>query len=621
MEKVIFSEGKIGNVRLKNRILFPSMCHYHCDKNGKTTPDFEHYVESAASSGVAVVMVPGCPYGPSSKARLSISGEEYREDWEKALEICRKYNAKLFVQLHPFKHHSEMKLDNKEPNNMPIEEIEFYIEEFAKGALRAKEFGIDGVELHGAHAHELAQFLSPYTNNRTDEYGGDVKNRAKFSIDMLKAMRQAVGEGYPLIFKISTVECIEGGSIIEDTIIASQLLEQAGASAIVASVGTPIREGFVTAPLDLPPAFNLENIKKIKKAVNIPVIAINRINDLDLANQIIENNDADFVAMGRAIVADPDIIKKYNTNKVPRKCLGCLQGCKSDPGLRLFCLQNPLIGRTSELKLNILPDELKDTPVIVVGAGIAGMECAISLAKRGFSPTIYEQSDKAGGLINLAALPPLKQGFYNLISSRLSELKELNIDIIYNTKLTSDMIKDMGVKNIVVATGTTPIMPKGILSSDNVNVFSSDDILKNPNLAGENVAIIGGGLVGCETAELLALQGKNISIIEMSDTIAKEIHPHRKQFFFERLHSQNIKMYTNTKLTKIDLPSIYVEEKGETISLAGFDTVVIAIGRTKSDDLEKELLDIGLNVFKISNDGSTNALKSIYEAHKIAVSM
>jgi 2,4-dienoyl-CoA reductase-like NADH-dependent reductase (Old Yellow Enzyme family)/thioredoxin reductase len=624
MSQIIMTPAKIGNVELKNRILFPSMCHYHASPEGKMTKELERYIEARAEGGAAVVTIPGSPYGPPSRARLSLSGEYYRSDWAKAVELCHTHGAKLFVQLHPFKHHTEVDHNYKEPDNMPVEEIYFFIEQYALAAKRAKDFGIDGIELHGAHAHELAQFLSPYYNHRTDEYGIDYKGRAKFSVDMLKAIREAVGEGYPVIFKMSTRECIDGGVTIDQSVLVAPLIEAAGASAITASIGTPLREEYVSGPMDLDYAFNRDDIRAIKRVVSIPVIAVNRITTMELANDIVESGDADFVAMGRAMLADPEIVSKYGTDRPVRRCLGCLQGCKGDDKLRIFCMQQPLTGRGDWLEYNKLPSERKGEKVIIAGAGVGGMEAAIGLAKRGFSPVIYEKSDKAGGTVNYAKLPPKKADFDCLISARLGELDELGVEIKYNTKLTAQALIQEGVDKVVIATGSKPLVPESIPGVHGKNVYTADEVLINPELAGKNVVVLGGGLVGCETAELLGELGKKCTVVDMAPNIASEIHPLRKGFFFERLRNVGVKAITGTKVKCIELPKVTVSAGDYVYDLDGFDTAVLAFGRSKVNTLEQEIAASGFTgqvyVIGDANNVST-AFKAILAGAECAAKM
>ena len=519
----------------------------------------------------------------------------------------------MFVQLHPFKHHTETDKRVKEPDHMPMEEIKFFIEQYALAAARAKEFGIDGVELHGAHAHELAQFLSPFYNHRTDEYGGDYKGRAKFAVDMLETMRKTVGPDYPIIFKMSTRECIPSGVEIDQSVLVAPLIEAAGASAITASVGTPLREEYVSGPMDLPKAFNLEDIRAIKHSVNIPVIAVNRITTMELAEQILENGDADFVAMGRALLADPFAVSKYGTDHPVRQCIGCYQGCKGDDQLRIFCMQQPLTGRGDYLEYSKLPDEKSGERVLVAGAGVAGMEAAIALAKRGFAVTVYEKEAKAGGTVNYAKIPPCKEDFDCLIGARVGEMAELGVEIKYNTPLTVDEVRDSGVKRVIVSTGSAPLIPKSIPGLDGKNVYTADEVLLDPSIAGNEVVILGGGLVGCETAEFLGGFGKKCTVIEMGANIASEIHPLRKGFFFERMRKAGVKALTGTKVVSVSLPKVEVSAGDYTYDLDGFDTAVMAFGRVKVNELAVELSE-ALPDVKVYTIGDANEVATAFKA-------
>ncbi|MCF0136951.1 MAG: FAD-dependent oxidoreductase [Oscillospiraceae bacterium] len=624
MTDIVLTPASIGNVTLKNRIIFPSMCHYHASPKGKMTRELERYIEARAEGGAAVVTIPGSPYGPPSMARLSLSGEYYRADWERAAELCHKHGALLFVQLHPFKHHTEMDKSKKEPDLMPVEEINFFVEQYALAAARAKEFGVDGVELHGAHGHELHQFLSPFYNHRTDEYGGDYKGRAKMGVDMVKAMREAVGPDYPIIFKMSTSEYMEGGITIEDSVRVAALIEEAGASAINASAGTSLLEEYVSGPMDLPKAFNRSDIKAIKNAVSIPVIAINRITTMELANEILESGDADFVAMGRALLADPNAVNKYGTGLSVRQCIGCYQGCKGDDKLRIFCMQQPLTGRGDYLEYTPLPENKKGEKVLIAGAGVAGMEAAAALARRGFKPVVFEKTGRAGGTVNFAKIPPCKEDFDCLVSARIAELRELNVEVRFNTELTAETVLAEGAKKVVVATGSAPLVPTAIQGLDGKNVFTADEVLENPQLVGENVAVFGGGLVGCETAEYLGTLGKKCTIIEMGPKIATEIHPLRRGFFFNRMQKAGVRTLVGTKLLSVKLPEVTVSAGDYAYELGGFDSAIMAFGRVKVNDLEAKLKEAipDVEVFTIGDAREVStAFKAILSGAECAANM
>ena len=346
----LFTQCSIGKAIFKNRILFPSMCVSYCDDEGNFTNRYMAFILERVRSGIGGIIVPGSIYGKRGLWRASFDDDMFIPGWTKLAEEVHRYDVKLICQLHPSGFDPPRVKDRNNPSEYSAELIEELVEGFAKTAYRCKQAGIDGVEIHGAHAHEVAAFSSPYFNKRTDEYGGNYTGRAKFGLDIIRKIRLLCGDDYPLIYRMSGEDKIEGGSTIDESAKVAQLFEAAGANAIHVSAGIAPSKQYSFATMDLPECLLVEDAACVKAGVNIPVIAVNRIMDMDQAASVIDENKADMVAMGRAFLADPQLIyKALGENDIPvTRCLGCKPSCHMNNDRT--CIQNPMIGRESELQ-------------------------------------------------------------------------------------------------------------------------------------------------------------------------------------------------------------------------------------------------------------------------------
>jgi 2,4-dienoyl-CoA reductase-like NADH-dependent reductase (Old Yellow Enzyme family)/thioredoxin reductase len=615
---------KLANTVIKNRIIFPSMCNFYCDDEGFVTERLKAFIDARVKGGTGLFILPGSPHGKPSAARPALSESKYLEGWRQLAEICHKEDCKLFVQLHPAKSQAGREENQMLPDHMPLDMIHELIESYAQGAYLAKLANLDGVEIHGAHAHEVAQFMSPYYNHRNDDYGGNYEKRALFSIQIVKAIKEKCGMDFPIIFKISSSEMIDGGRTIDETVLISQLLESAGVDAFDVSIGMPDSEQYISGPMDLPDAFNIDEIYQVKQAVNVPVIAINRINTPQIAEEILVSGKADMIAIGRGQLADPEFVNKMTTKEPICYCVGCNQGCRASVAKKaIYCMQNVQTGRESSLIFKKASNMEKSKKIIIAGAGVAGLEAACILAKRGFKPVIYEKSDKIGGLINLAMLPPNKNSMKRMLDYRVEMLGKYGIEIRLNTEVTPELVMSENASDVIVATGSTALRPpiKGINSS---NVYTGDEIFRNDILTGKKVAILGGGLIGCEVAEFLAARGNVLTLFEMDDDLAKALNKNRRYFLLRNMSSNKVEIHLNTVVKQISLPNIMIETDHQIHTLSGFDAVVVAAGRKPERMLAEEITSLSPDV-KVHIIGDANkvgmAIDAVWNGAEVASSL
>lgn len=573
----------IGNMKLKNRLIFPSMCNFYCDEEGFVTPQLEAYVRERAQGGAAAIVMPGSPHGKPGPARPALSDARYSEGWGRLLAICRQEDCRLIVQIHPAKAQAGRDPSLLLPDNMPVAMIEEIVSSYAACARRAREIGLDGAEIHGAHAHEVAQFLSPYYNHRQDAYGGSVERRALLAVQVIEAIKREAGADFPVIFRISAQELVPGGREIEETAALASILERAGADALHVSVGMPASEAYISAPMDVPDGFNLENAARIRAAVHIPVIAVNRINTPELAEQAVARGDADFVAVGRGMLADPAFVRKMSTGEPLRLCLGCNQGCrKSITKKPIFCAQNPRTGREAQLRIE--PDSvLAGKRVLVAGAGVAGLEAAMDLALRGASVEVWEKEKRAGGLVELARIPPHKEAMERMIAYRLAQLERLHVPVYTGREVTPQVAAAIRPDLLVAATGSVPRIPP-VEGIGRGRVFTADQVLEmlRDGRAGELgacCAVLGGGLVGLEVADALCARGIRTDVFEMGDSVGAGLPASRRAFVMERLEAGGCTLHTGARIEAVYFPHIGYVQAGQTRAAGPYDAVIVALGR------------------------------------------
>ena len=582
----------IGNVKLKNRFIFPSMCNYYCDSEGFVTEQLKAYVRARAEGGAAAIIMPGSPHGKPGPARPALSDPRYYDGWRALQAICQKEDCRLFVQIHPVNIQAGRDPSALLPDHMPVYMIRQIIDSYAACARAAREIGLSGVEIHGAHAHEVAQFLSPYYNHRTDAYGGSVVKRCRLAVELVQAIKRTAGEDFPVIFRLSSDECVPGGRDIEETLEMVPLLEQAGVDALHVSIGMPLSECYISAPMDVEDGFNLAHIARIRKAVHIPVIAVNRINTPELAERVIAEDIADFVAVGRGMLADPQFAKKAISDDPIRLCLGCNQGCKKSVTKKaIYCLQNPFTGR--EASLHLTPsDALACKRMLVIGAGVAGLEAAMDLALRGAHPEIWEQQSHAGGLIQLASIPPKKAVMRRLIDYRLAELARLGVTVRLNQKATPEAVAAYRPDLIILATGSVPAVPPidGLQSKD---ILTADEALLRMKQGGwqqgQTCAVLGGGMTGLEVADALCERACTPEVFEMAGQAGEGLAKERRVFLRKRLEAGGCRIHVSTRVTRIAGGRITCETEGERNVFGPYDVIINALGRKSDASLLNEL--------------------------------
>ncbi len=609
----LFEPIEIGGMVVKNRIVMPAAeTNFHTPDGGVTERLLEFYRERA-KGGVGFAVVGVAKIEPYFFGGLAIHDDKYIPDLKKISDVFHEYDVKCAVQLwHPGRY--EISFDpnrtpvapspipppiftKKVPKELTKEEILQIEEEFADAALRAKKAGFDAVELIGSAGYLISQFFSPATNKRTDEYGGSLENRTRFAVEIIQRIKEKCGESYPVLIRIPGDEFIEGGNTVREMKQIAKILEDAGVAAINVMAGWhESRRPLVT--MLVPRGGFAYLAAEIKEAVSVPVIASHRINDPLLAEKILQEGKADMVAMLRPLIADPELPKKAKEGRFDeiRFCVACNQGCmdmvmQAQP---ITCLVNPTVGREAEFR-NLRAERKKK--VVIVGGGPGGCMAAEMLAKKGHEVVLFERTDRLGGQLNIAANSPLAYEFAEVGRYFMNVLPKMGVDVRYSTTADAEKVLAENPDVVIVAVGASPLIPSipGV-----ENAVTAFDVLAGKVEVGENVVVIGGGGVGCDTAAKLAEEGKSVTIVEMLPKIGADIGISTRWTVLLYLNQKGVKMLTNTKAVEIKPNAVVVEQNGEKKEI-GCDTAVIAVGTKPNDGLYDELSGKVAELYKIGD--------------------
>ncbi|MDO8567336.1 MAG: FAD-dependent oxidoreductase [Dehalococcoidales bacterium] len=616
----LFTPINVGSMRLKNRIVMSPMGTNYADKDGLVTArQIAYYAERAKGGAGAVTteVATVTATGKSIALQLGVYGDECVPGLTKMASAINEYDCRSIIQLHHAGRRAASKKNKgvtpKAPSPIPViggemplqmteADIEAMIEAFADAAVRAKKAGWSAVELHGAHGYLIAQFLSALANKRTDRWGGSLENRTRFAVEVVKRIKQKAGSDYPVVFKLSVDEFLPGGNTQADSRIIAKKLQEAGVNAISCSAGHTgaAAEGFArpVPGASFPRGCNVPMAEALKGAVSIPVGAIGRINEPILADSILKDKKADLIYMGRALIADAEFPMKAKQGRFEdiRTCIACSMCNKTlhnEPS-NMSCTVNAFSGREGELKINPTSNPKK---VLVIGGGPAGMEAARVAALRGHKVTLYEKNKQLGGQLLIASIPPHKDEIPYFLQYLITQLGKVGVTVKTGEKVTASIIKRLKPDVIINAVGSVPFIPP-IPGADGPNVVIAEDVLTGKSkIKGSSVVMVGGGIVGCETAEFLAMKGTKVTIVEMLPEIGGNVEDTAKILLCQRLDECGTAVLTKTKVKKITAEGIVLED-GKEIK-AG--TVVLAVGRKSDTELAEALKGAAPEVYAIGD--------------------
>ncbi|WP_373163937.1 FAD-dependent oxidoreductase [Agathobaculum sp. Marseille-P7918] len=634
MYEKLFEPIKIGSMELKNRLFVPAMSTLTATPEGASTEQFIAYHERKAQGGWGFIITEYfgvAPYVGFFPRMLGIWNDELIESHKELTRRVHAAGAKIGAQISHSGRETYIAVSDenlvapspymdvageKKPRELTVAEIKEIVSQYGDTARNLKKAGFDAVEIYAAHGYLISNFLSKYSNKRTDEYGGCLENRMRFLLEIIKDTREKVGPDFPILVRLSTREFVPGGISMGETRVIVKKLEQAGVDAIDCSQGIFTVSYNIVEPMQVDNCAFVDASEEIKKVVNIPVLTAGRINEACLAETVLLTGKADMVGMGRASLADPDFPKKVQEGRIEdiRYCIGCVQACIGGNmrGENCHCLVNPELDREFELKPNPVAKRKK---IFIAGGGVAGCEAAIVAAQRGHDVTLFEKSDKLGGTWLIAALPLYKSELLTFVGWQKHELAKLHVKIELNTELTKEMIAQHQPDEVIVATGCKPFIPN-IPGHDMPHVVQANDVLQQNVRCGKNVVVLGGGSVGVETAEYIAWFGSNVTIVEMREDILIGCERETMLMLRQGIKENGIQVYTDSKVCEIGEGTVTLERKGKKIVLEEVDHVVVAAGSKPVNTLEAEVKELGIPVRVIGDSKQVrNGLHAILEGY------
>ncbi|MBI2832446.1 MAG: FAD-dependent oxidoreductase [Chloroflexi bacterium] len=631
----LFEPGKIGTLDLKNRIVMPAMTTNLGDNSGLVNTRTVEYYSERDRPNVGLVVIEATNVGPGGRMfalQLRIDGDDCLPGLTRLASAINKAGAKSAIQLshggrkarrefnkgaQPVAPSSITAFHYDTPRELTLEEIDNILEAFADGARKAQEAGFHAVELHAAHGYLIHNFLSPLTNKRTDRYGGDLESRLRFVGDIYRRIRARVGDDYPLIIRINADDYIKGGITLGDAQQMAVLLEEIGFNAIsiLAGYAASSEEGYIAQmapsgvfPMAFPRGGFVYLGEGIKKCVRVPVITCGRINEPQLAERVLEEGKADFVAIGRGLLADAEFVTKSFEERFAdiRKCVAC-RTCMSAiyAGSPVRCAVNAEVGKEKEFRIKPSKRQRK---VLVVGGGPAGMEAARVAALRGHEVVLCESNYRLGGNLVPAAAVSFKKELLELLTYLSGQVQKLKVDIRPGTKVDIKFIKSIKPDVVVLATGAKSILPD-IHGIRRKNVATAVNVLERRQETGLNPIVVGGGMVGCETAVFLAQSGRRVTLVSRRNTdfsessgLAPDMEAFlRKWLLFELWPELGIKVIGNSTFKAVTEEGLIVTDRASNDKLIRGDTVVFALGLSPVKDLAESLKPMGIEYYEVGD--------------------
>ena len=591
----------------------------------------EHYRRRAAG-GPAMVIMEACavsPEGVVSSHQAVIHDDRFIDGLSKIARAMKEEGAVPAIQIHHGGRQTSVKVINRKPvapsplpcptirgevEPLTIDGIQQLVQKFGDAADRACQAGFELVEIHGAHGYLVNQFLSQFSNIREDQYGGDVVGRTRFAKEIVEAVRNRVGPEFPISFKISAEEYVENGLTTEQSVEILKILVSAGIDVVQVSAGNDVTPEWICQPMFMEKACLVDSASQVKKALDIPVMAVGRINDPLIANEIIEQDKADLVCIGRGLLADPEMPNKAREGRSDeiRTCIACNTCMQSifKRG-RIECLVNPMLGREQEMAF-IPTDNPKK--VMVIGGGPGGLNVAWVAAKRGHTVDVYEKRSELGGQLVPGSIPGHKSELRSLIRYQKKQAELFGVQCHLNHKVSAEDIQTIQPDVVVLATGSLPALPS-VEGIDNDIVLTYEDVLIGGSPPFKNVVVIGGGPTGLELALHLAEYGCATTVVEMLPKTGSGLEAMTKKIILNRLKKHNVTILTDTRLLKIDGKGVMVANKDRQEHFIETDKVVIAIGTRPDTRLYDKIKSLGYKLFQVGDClEPRNAKEAIYDS-------
>jgi 2,4-dienoyl-CoA reductase (NADPH2) len=667
MFKKLFTPIKIRDLEIRNRIVMTAM-HLNYTPDGKVNDRLIAFYQERAAGGAGLIIVGGCIIDDYAGATwmVDIRDDSLVEGHAALVRAIKKHGAAVACQLYHAGRYAHSisiggrqarapsavrsRFTGEEPHAMTKDEIQETIENYARAALRAKRAGYDLVEILASAGYLINQFLSPVTNLRDDEYGGSLENRMRFGLEVVEAVRKAVGPDYPVMMRVSGHDYMEGGNTNRENALFAAEAVRHGVD-LVNVTGGWHETRVPQLPMSVPRAGLVYLAAGVKRLTEAPVIACNRINDPLVADEVLRLGLADMVGMARALIADPYMPIKAREGRLEEitHCIACNQGCFDNVFYLqpVTCTLNPRAGR--ELELEEKPAE-RPRRIAVVGGGPGGMKVAITAARRGHQVTLYERTPMLGGQLNLAAVPPGREEFWTAVDDLDTQLDAAGVEVLLETEADAETLLAEGYEAVVVATGANQVVPN-IPGIDKPHVLMAWDVLSgDSDPEGKEVVVIGGGAVGSETAMYVASIGtispetlhfllmnrgedietlkelctrgtKKVTVVEMMDKVCRDVGLSTRWSLLQDMRNLGIEIKRNAKAKRIEDDRVVVEVEGREESIPA-DTVIIAVGSCPEQRLYEELKRTGMEVHLVGDaKEARKAIDAIREGYELGLSL
>jgi 2,4-dienoyl-CoA reductase-like NADH-dependent reductase (Old Yellow Enzyme family)/thioredoxin reductase len=637
--KHLFTPFQIKYLTLKNRIVLPPLASFLIEKGGAITDRAVEHYRRRAAGGPAMVIMEACavsPEGVVSENQARIDSDRLLKGLSRIAEAIRAEGAVPAIQIHHAGRQTSAKVIKRlplAPSPLPcpairgdvaplsVEQIQELVNKFADAAVRSREAGFELLEIHGAHGYLINQFLSRYSNIRKDGYGGDIAGRTRFAIDIIAEIRNRLGSSFPISFKISAQEFVPEGLTVEESIDILKLLVTAGIDAVQVSAGNDSTPEWICQPMFMQKACLAESAASVKKALQIPVMTVGRINDPWTADNIIAKGMADLVCIGRGLMADPEMPIKAQEGRFDeiRTCIACNTCMQSiyRKG-RLECLVNPALGREQEMQ--ILP-ATQPKKVMVVGAGPGGLNAAWVAAKRGHEVHLYEKQSYLGGQLVPGSKTAYKREMQSLINFQKRQVELNGVICHMGQVVTAETVQEENPDVVILATGSRPVLPP-VEGIDEASVVTFDVVLNGDVQENKTTVIIGGGSTGCEVAYHLSEMGSPVTIVELMPKIGGDIEAVTKKLLVRKLKENNVRILTEHRLLRVGKNSLVIAGPDGSEKVIEAQRVVVAIGIRQDDTIHQQIKSLGYETHVIGDCLEPRTAKSaIYEGAKLGRSI
>lgn len=636
--KHLFSPFEIKGCQLKNRIVMPGLASFLIEDDGSITDKtIEHY-RLRAAGGPAMVIVEACSVseeGIVSPHQARIYHDRFIAGLSRIARAMKAEGSVPAVQIHHGGRQTSARVIKRKPlapspipcptirgdvEPLAVDAIHELVQKFGDAAGRAVEAGFELIEIHGAHGYLINQFLSRFSNIREDEYGGDIPGRTRFAAEIVREVRNRVGEDFPLSFKISAQEFVKDGLTVDESIQILKIIVDEGIDVVQVSAGNDATPEWICQPMFMEKACLADSAERIKGALDIPVMAVGRINDPFIADQIIEKGKADLVCIGRGLLADPEMPLKAKEGRPDdiRICIACNTCMESifRRG-RIECLVNPSLGREKEMAFRQAERPKK---VMVIGGGPGGLNVAWVAAKRGHDVSLFEKQGVLGGQLILGSVTSYKKEILNLIKFQERQIERFGVKCHFNHEVTVDTVKAQDPDVVILATGSLPFLPP-VDGIDKALVSSFTEVLngdpcppKGREIMQKRVVVIGGGATGSEIALHLSENGCDVTIVEMLPKIGKRLESMTRKLLLKKLEEDNVGMITGFRLSRVEDRGVFIVGQDDEEVFLEAERVVIAAGSRPDNALFNQIKSMGYEVHQIGDCLEPRSAKAaIYE--------